>query len=665
MAEGKEKTVWVFDVDLDKFVKKTKDAKKQVKSIGETKDFKPLFNNLKLIAGSVGGLIIAFKTLQGAMRAVFRAEDVRITAEQFDTLTASAGIAGDAMKQALEDASDGLVDTNILLKEANSFILQFGKSAEKLPELMDIARKASVAFGGTTIEQFQKLNLSIATGSADQLKLMGILVDINKAQREYAKSLGVTVDVLDEAGKRQAILNQVLKTGKETFKDIDEDAKANQDSVTKLMVAFEKLGDTMATVFENKIGPWFKKFTKGLTAIVDVVNTKFVKSFDKGLKGSSARFQELVADVRDLKMELTDTEHEGQRLWQSEMAFNNSLIEIKARLSRKESELALERSKLKKLTDEQTEAEKRLQEAQAGKKGPEDEGVDFDKKTARQRKFETEVLRMQKDTNAKKLMLVQSEEEADLLHFERRQIMEEQHAARQAELAAQEESGLITKREREILAVELDAQHKQELIAHERELLQIRQQANEAWLESSETAGEGVTRAFVVASRNAAAEQQKFANLGRIAVQSFERHATDAFLAVGEGSKTLGEAMKGFILMALADIAESQGRLYLLQGFTNPALFGAGAALIALAGFLRASAGGAGGELAGGGAGAGGGGIGFGAEEKPLAEEETQKALTINFQGDFLDTDETRTRFVEIIREAQDATEYTINRIGS
>ncbi len=117
------------------------------------------FNILKtgaVIAGSV-------KILKEALDLTFEAETVRATSAQFDLLTKSAGISGDALRESLVGAADGLIDDTDLIQIANKAIVSLGSSAAGIAPIMELARKATTFFGGDLAHNFEALNQAIAT----------------------------------------------------------------------------------------------------------------------------------------------------------------------------------------------------------------------------------------------------------------------------------------------------------------------------------------------------------------------------------------------------------------------------------------------------------------------------------------------------------------------
>ena len=221
------------------------------------------------------------------------------------------------------------------------------------------------------------------------------------------------------------------------------------------------------------------------------------------------------------------------------------------------------------------------------------------------------------------------------------------------------------------LRVQIEEETKLKIQALDEDLAQSRIAALNRYAEKSTGTSHEITAGWQSAAAESVQASKKQSNMGVVAFNSMRKGAAEAFIAMGNGSKTAGEAMKGFLFNSLADIAEAKGQFLLVGGMAtgNPAEIAGGAALLALSGFLRSQAGGA---SAGGGASGGGGGAGGGAGGgsvgpsggAPEMKETKKKSVELNLYGNMMGTDETNRWLVERVREASDATDFTIKKIG-
>ena len=190
-----------LDLDNKDFLNALKDSESGILGLSDTKNLKGLvegFDSLLPLIGSVSVAVLALKT---AMETVFDAESIKAINEQFEILSSNAGVAGDKLKEGLENAAGGLIDTTDLLKSANEALVKLGGSAAKLPELMEVARKASVITGQDLKSTFDLMVQAVESGNQRLLRRAGISVDVTKAEKDYAASLGISSAALSDAEK--------------------------------------------------------------------------------------------------------------------------------------------------------------------------------------------------------------------------------------------------------------------------------------------------------------------------------------------------------------------------------------------------------------------------------------------------------------------------------
>lgn len=309
MAGDNESVEFKLDLDTREFLEKLLHAKESVGRLGESENFAGLLEGLSkasLAIGVVGTAALALKT---AFETVFEAEQIKQINDQFETLSKNAGIAGDVLSEGLKKAARGLVDDTDLLKAANRSIIEMGDSAKKLPEILDLARKATQVMGGNLVTNFEAINQAIATGSTRHLKQLGIIVDSDKAMREYAKSIGVSVDALSQAGKQQALMNAVLETGGARFSGIGEDVKKATNTWTEFKVVIDQVKETMILAFDKVAGPAVRGWLAGLKEAATDAKRFIDDKFGTGTEQAVAHTSRLQEKLRDLKGELLDLEY--------------------------------------------------------------------------------------------------------------------------------------------------------------------------------------------------------------------------------------------------------------------------------------------------------------------------------------------------------------------
>lgn len=206
--------------------------------------------------GNIAGKTAEFlkKIPETFMELIAEGEKVKKVNASFEALARSAGLSADAIKEGLVGSAKGLIDDTDLIMAANKGIVTLGQNASKMPEIMDLARKATSIFGGSVVDNFEAMNQSIASGNTRALKHLGIIIDSEQAMNKYAESMGTTASRLNETGRAHAILNAVLEQGNEKFSSI----KAQTDSVSasnqRLKVAYSQLYEAVAVATEKAFG---------------------------------------------------------------------------------------------------------------------------------------------------------------------------------------------------------------------------------------------------------------------------------------------------------------------------------------------------------------------------------------------------------------------------
>lgn len=209
----------------------------------------------------------AKKIIEKPLQIAIDGEKVKSIQVQFQLLSDQAGIAGDALKVGLEKASGGLADTTSTLQAANRAFIELGVNSNKLPQTLELARKATIAFGGDLISNFEGINQAIATGNTRALRALGLTIDRDQAEKNFAKSLGVSVGTLNEAGRQQAILNEVLDKGNSSFKNINDQTLQTTNAWKELGVAIKEAGDQFKVGFANTFGDALSGIATGFTSL--------------------------------------------------------------------------------------------------------------------------------------------------------------------------------------------------------------------------------------------------------------------------------------------------------------------------------------------------------------------------------------------------------------
>lgn len=659
--DGKQK--FLFDLDIKEALDKITKFRGQVDGVGDSGGPTQLMQNLYKVGAVAGVLGAAFLAVKVSLDWTEEGEQIRQIENTFNSLAASAGIAGEELKAGLEKASRGLIDDTDLMKMANKAMIELGDNANRIPEIMELARKATAVMGGDLAQNFESMSQALAMGNTRALKHMGIIVDNDKALKAYALSIGKTVDVIDDAGRRQALLNAALEVGQKKFQNVDESTLEATNAMKQLGVTLNKTKEIFILLFERTIGPLVRAELAGLNYMLEKTEHALRSVFGTEAQKDAIELEKLSDKIHGTIKAIGRLEKELEQL--KKMPVTEA---TEGALKYQENLIQKNREQLAKLREEQ----KALQEKTKPEEVEEPEkkkGFDTAKETERQSKFQEELLAMRQRRLDLEAQQDVTQEAAEVTYMERRQLLVEQYAAKEATLRAQVLDDKRREDEVNQLIFEQQLERDMKLAEMDRKLEEDRIAALERSAQRSKELSKGVSDSMTAQSLRAGQDFRNMDKLGKTTFGALHKNAANAFAALGDGSKNASEAMRGFMFGAIADVAENQGKVMLAMGLwpPNPLAIAGGGALIALASYLRSMSGTK--SMGGGGEGGGGGG-GYGATAstveaaKPDAEAINKKTVSFNFQGHYFDTEQTRTRLMEMVRESSDATDFNYREIG-
>lgn len=130
------------------------------------------------------------------------------------SLAASYGGSMDKMLAAMKRAALGTVaETDLILSANRAMMLGVSTDADQMANLLEVAALRGRAMGLSTTQAFNDIVTGIGRMSPLILDNLGIVTNLNARVEEWAKANGVAADSVDDATKRQILLNAVLEDG--------------------------------------------------------------------------------------------------------------------------------------------------------------------------------------------------------------------------------------------------------------------------------------------------------------------------------------------------------------------------------------------------------------------------------------------------------------------
>ena len=174
---------------------------------------KGLTGSMKKMATGLISVAAAYKAFGVAMDSVKLAARLEAVERGFDNLAKSAGFTGNTFKM-LDDALDGTVGKLELMEAANNaMLLGVAESDEQLAQMFDTAQRLAEALGQDAVFGINSLVTGLGRQSRLMLDNLGIMVEMETANKNYADDVNKVVSELTEQERKQAFINEALRQG--------------------------------------------------------------------------------------------------------------------------------------------------------------------------------------------------------------------------------------------------------------------------------------------------------------------------------------------------------------------------------------------------------------------------------------------------------------------
>jgi len=271
-AEKAAKSTDKLSKSSDKAAKSGAEQTKQNKGVaGATSNSTKAFS--KMTTGITGGLVPAYAVLAANIFAITAAFGALRKAAAFEQLEQGlirvGGAAGQNLPyvaQQLKDITGAAVSAEASMS-ATALAMSSGFSTEQLTNLTKVAKGASQALGRDMEDALNRLVRGTAKLEPEILDELGIMVRLDDAVEEYAKSIGKVGSDLTQFERRQAFLNATIEQGEKKFGDIAKNIDPN---------AYDQLAASFADLTKDVL----TLVNKGLTPLVG-----FLSSSPIALKG--------------------------------------------------------------------------------------------------------------------------------------------------------------------------------------------------------------------------------------------------------------------------------------------------------------------------------------------------------------------------------------------
>lgn len=250
-----------------------------------------------------GALNTFKKTADALVNEVISGERIDAITKRFELLAQSSGMSAEALSAGIEKAVAGTIDMEDALQSTSSSLINLQTGLSQIPALFEIARKSALLFGGDALSNFERLQQAILSGNTRSLRELGLFINSTATIDNYEKALGAASGGLTEAGRQQALLNEILKVGNERFQNVNASITPVDESIKKLGVSYKEVGDTIAIATNNAFGSLFNQILTNAARNLDVLNIKL----GEFLLGKTPTAAENVKLLNDQLLELEKT----------------------------------------------------------------------------------------------------------------------------------------------------------------------------------------------------------------------------------------------------------------------------------------------------------------------------------------------------------------------
>ena len=247
----------------DKATKELKNAEEKAKSFGET-----IKKNWLAITATITAASVAIKK---AFDLIKESAKFNQQKEAFRNFAESLGADADEMVLKLREMSAETLSTAQIMQNATR-AMALGLDPAGLPKLMEISRSAARAFGEDVGFMFDSIVLGIGRQSRMILDNLGIIVSAETAYKNYADTLGIAADKLDDAQKKQAFFNEVLRQGQDIIDSVNAQNKSLLESIQSFGAFIEDLKIKIGNFLIALVRAWQIMFNVILTTMANLVS---------------------------------------------------------------------------------------------------------------------------------------------------------------------------------------------------------------------------------------------------------------------------------------------------------------------------------------------------------------------------------------------------------
>lgn len=284
---------------------------------------------------------------------------------------AALGGSSKAIELASGRINDILPNIDLLRLANKAMVAGIPEVNKNFGDIAEYGRKVADSLGVDATQGIEQLTQALVSGRSVALKQLGIMVDSDKANQDYAKSMGIVGRELSELEKKSAVTAQALEQMRQNLGKMPETGDSVQDALDAIKAKFTNLiGETGKAINEND------DLTIALRTLANTIGKIDVKELANDVAFLTSKFVDGVTAVLKWADSL-------RKAWKEAEARNKGIEETaksteKETRARLELELVMEeerqayKQELKLLKEESDARDKANKQLEAGKKASEE-----------------------------------------------------------------------------------------------------------------------------------------------------------------------------------------------------------------------------------------------------------------------------------------------------
>jgi hypothetical protein len=238
--------------------------------------------------GALGRLAVeGFSKLVGAIDDfLLKGSEVADVSENFDRLTAAAGLSGETLLGVLAEGTHSTIDNLTLMKAVNADLAAGLRLSEgQYRTLAEGAFALAQATGTDVTAAMAQMSEAMRTGRTRAVELLTGQVDLERAEKTYAAQLGTTRDRLTEQERLYAAQQAILGAVGGAVARLGEQTDGLDERVSQANVAWTNFSDKLAATIATSpvLGAGLDSLARSLSQAFGPNQATLIETIRKGV----------------------------------------------------------------------------------------------------------------------------------------------------------------------------------------------------------------------------------------------------------------------------------------------------------------------------------------------------------------------------------------------